>query len=262
MGQCVSSQEEKLQMQLTQETDNIAFLEDNLSLNKTTIKQLLRIFNNIDLHENGTVEYDEFCTIARVETSVFLESLFGFFSSSATSLVLSLTFAEFALFTCFFLTLDRLGMAEFLYMVLTDEEYQFNRHLPKKELQSVEHIADNVKILFGNAWGRGSEGKRNISVGSMDKNHNGRISKKEFVNFLQENRSLLVPAIENQGDLQETLGLPVVTKIFWLSKTGLGNRILPNVVELRDDLHGIIRTERQRNPPNSNPDSNVVDLMV
>eukprot|EP00602_Paraphysomonas_sp_CaronLab_P003703 CAMPEP_0185033308 /NCGR_PEP_ID=MMETSP1103-20130426/22110_1 /TAXON_ID=36769 /ORGANISM="Paraphysomonas bandaiensis, Strain Caron Lab Isolate" /LENGTH=276 /DNA_ID=CAMNT_0027569527 /DNA_START=49 /DNA_END=879 /DNA_ORIENTATION=- len=221
---------------------DIDFLMDYLNLNKSDIKLLKRAFRKIDLHKSGTVDFDEFCVRVKCEPTQFLESIFGFFSSAEVAgkhgHYLSLNFSQFALFVCFFLTLDEPGLAQYLYKILTLSE--FNAHLAKKEILSLSNMEHNIKCLFGKTWG--ADGNVHKKIKKMDIDKDGKLTKEEFVRFCQTNRSLMFPVVAYQMNIREH----IVSLRFWESKAGLGNRLLPSIRDVRDDLDNLQRHHRRQ----------------
>jgi Ca2+-binding EF-hand superfamily protein len=216
---------------------DLDFLKDYLTLTNADIKMLKKGFKKIDLHGSGTVDFDEFCVRIKCESSIFLENIFGFFSSTQHGNYVGLNFAEFALFVCFFLTLDESGLAQYLYKILTYNE--FNSHLTKQQVLSIANIEHNIKCLFGKEL---KDSKLHQSMLKMDANHDGILSREEFIQCCLKNKSLLFPAISLQISMKER----ILTTDYWESKSGLGNRLLGTIRDVRDDLHNLLRDQRRQ----------------
>lgn len=223
----------------TGESDiDVDFLKDYLSLTNSDINLLKKSFHKIDLHGSGTVDFDEFCVRIKCEPSIFLENIFGFFSSTQKGNYVGLNFAEFSLFVCFFLTLDENGVANYLYKILTFTE--FNSHLTKQERLSIRNIEHNIKCLFGKDFN--DPKKLHQTMLKMDSNKDGILSKEEFIECCLKNKSLLFPCISLQISMKER----IISTDYWERKTGLGNRLLGTIRDIRDDLHNLLRDQRRQ----------------
>lgn len=231
---------------------DLDFLKDYLTLTNADIKLLQKGFKKIDLHGSGTVDFDEFCVRIKCESTIFLENIFGFFSSTQQhgGNYVGLNFAEFVLFICFFLTLDESGLAQYLYKILTYNE--FNSHLSKQQVLSIANIEHNIKCLFGKEL---KDSKLHQTMLKMDANHDGILSKDEFIQCCLKNKSLIFPAVSLQISMKER----ILTTNFWESKSGLGNRLLGTIRDVRDDLHNLLRDQRRqrRHPSMAEGDVNV-----
>jgi Ca2+-binding EF-hand superfamily protein len=218
---------------------DLDFLKDYLSLTNSDIKMLQNGFRKIDLRGSGTVDFDEFCVRIRCESTIFLENIYGFFSSAQTQggHFVGLNFAEFSLFVCFFLTLDEPGLAQYLYKILTFNE--FNSHLSKQQTLSIANIEHNIKCLFGKEL---KDSKLHQTMIKMDSNHDGVLSKEEFVQCCLKNKSILFPAVSLQISMKER----ILSMDFWERKSGLGNRLLGTIRDVRDDLHNLLRDQRRQ----------------
>ncbi len=238
MGCCCSTKlESKIQGQTLKDFN---FLRTNLKLDDEDLRLVLKAFRKINLHNNGIVAFDELCARIKCEPSYFLESVFSFFSSSDNTcdkLTVGLNFAEFTLFCSFFLTLDDHGFTEYLFLILTDGE--FNKCLKNKnDTFNIANFNENIHHSFGNAWGK-NERKRSDVAWVFDNSHtklggDGVITKEEFFNGCEKNKSLLFPAKSIQIDMREK----IVNKAFWKCFKGLGTQLLKRDIRaIRDALH-------------------------
>lgn len=214
------------------------FLIDYLSISRKDISTLQRAFRKVDIRHSGMIEFDEFCARLRCEPSLFLESMFGFFSSAKNGNFIAQNFSEFVLFSCFFLTLDEAGLAQYLYIMLVSTDG--NSHLSQKDLLNTHNMEHNVFALFGKAMG--DREKVHKWMTKMDADKNGLVSCSEFVNCCLKYKSLLFPVVRYQMDMRET----IVNPSFWTKRSGLGNRILPAIKDIRDDLHNLLRDQRRQ----------------
>lgn len=224
----------------------INFLMDNLHLTEGDVSKYKKAFKKLDLMQDGFVEFDEFCSRIRCEPTVFLSTLFKFFSSSSVEHQTFLNFSEFILFTTFYLTLDEAGLAKFLYIMLTDPI--FNHRLPKYVKATHGHMENHILLLFGQAWGDPHHIKKVMH--RMDVNKDGLIHSDEFVKSCIHNKSLLFPIVSYQMDMRSR----IISKGFWESKVGLGNGLLRTICNIRNDLHSILETER--------PDTDVAEINI
>ena len=213
------------------------FLTDYLSLTRKDISILHRAFRKIDLRNSGMLEFDEFCVRLRCEPTLFLETVFGFFSSARNGNFMALNFSEFALFSCFFLTLDEAGLAHYLYIILVSNDVGV--HMSKNKLLSVANLQHNVVTLFGKAMG--DKAKVHKWLTKVDADKNGLVTAAEFVGCCTRFKSLLFPVVRYQLDMRER----IVRPSYWELKSGLGNKLLPNITEVRDDLHSLLRDQRR-----------------
>jgi Ca2+-binding EF-hand superfamily protein len=214
------------------------FLSDYLSLSRKEISTLHRAFRKVDVRNSGMVEFDEFCARLKCEPTLFLESMFGFFSSARNGNFIAQNFSEFALFSCFFLTLDEAGLAEYLYVILVSTDG--NAHLSQKDLLNTHNMEHNVFALFGKAMG--DRDKVHKWMKKMDADKNGHVSCSEFVSCCLKHKSLLFPVVRYQMDMREA----ILNPSFWTKRSGLGNKILPTIREIRDDLHNLLRDQRRQ----------------
>jgi len=222
--------------------NGIKFVQKKTGISDQDIAKLYKMFVKIDLTESGLVEFDEFCSRVKCEPTVFLQSLFSFFgsvvdkTSSGNIKMKKLNFPEFALFLCFFLTLNEAGLGQYLYKVLTDDDY--NATLTAKEKESGIYFAKQIKLLFG-SQGSGSSGWANAEkiLKQMDSNNNGKISKNEFEMACHKNKSLVFPIFSYQLDLKTK----IVGAAFWNSKQGLGNDMMVRIGKIRTELHEVLR---------------------
>lgn len=170
------------------------FLHDYLLLSSSDIKKLWKAFRKIDVRGDGFVEFDEFCARIKCETIPFLQNIFCFFGDGRHTLP-ALRFSEFVLFTCFFLSLDEPGLANFLFFVLTDSDFNLNLR-SKTTMLSLEIFEEEIHHLFGSVWGDRKHIHR--AARTLDSNGSGTITMAEFVEGIHHNRSLLFPAVAFQ----------------------------------------------------------------
>lgn len=229
------------------ENTGTKLVQQKTGLSDKDVSKLYKAFVKIDLTESNLVEFDEFCVRVKCEPTVFLQSLFSFFGSvedklSNTNIKLKkLNFPEFLLFLSFFLTLDEDGLAEFLYKVLTDDDY--NSLLTEKEKAAgVKSFAKQIKILFGVEGGNSSWQHVEKILKTMDTNKNGKISKSEFELACHQNKSLIFPIFSYQLDLKTK----IVGKTFWKAKRGLGNRLMGRIGKTRTELHDVLYANRSQ----------------
>mmetsp|Transcript_30697 Transcript_30697/g.57192 ORF Transcript_30697/g.57192 Transcript_30697/m.57192 type:complete len:284 (-) Transcript_30697:171-1022(-) len=209
--------------------DQEKLIQKHFHYSSDDIAQLYTAFRKINLTKAKYIELEEFCLRCKCEETAFLNSIFSFFSSQGHTKYPTLTFAEFAFFISFFLTLDEKGMADYLYKILTDNK--FHPNMSKKERRSLPVLEETILELFGHAWG--SKNKLHHHLAMMDLDHSGTVSEAEFVKNCLKNKSLMFPIVRYQLDLRAK----IVSHPFWSQREGLGNTVLPNLLQIRSELH-------------------------
>lgn len=248
---------------------DIHFLRKNLHYTVREVDILYRAFRKIDVRKNHLVEFDEYCARIRCEPTLFLRQLFTFFSSVQTDprsrTSVALNFAEFVLFTTFFLTLHERGIAKYLFLVLTDSNYNMKTSGDVRML-TLRHIIKDIKELFGDHLIGGEKHiKRAMKV--VDDDENGVVTEVEFIDGCVGNKSMLfapiavqvrckkdiwvIDSVLTENALQSVnsqldMRQKIVGKSFWKAKKGLGDELLADdkIKKLRDELCGLHVSER------------------
>jgi hypothetical protein len=159
----------------------------------------------------------------------------------------SLVFPEFVLLINFFLSLDEIGLAQFLHLLLFDSNFSA-AYFSSRNL-TCDSIERRVQILLGNTWGNTDKIKKNIKkMGGIDRRLEA-VDNQKFVNYCLKNRSLLnlivthhltlkrkIHSICNKNNWEERT--PESGGI-WDGRSGIGNYLMNDINRLRTMLHTI-----------------------
>ena len=229
----------------------IDFLRRELGLTEEEggeeIEKVLHVFREANLHDDGCLAFDEFCMQVKHEPTVFSETVFAFFSSSpsrSSRLTVGLNFAEFLLFSFFYLTMDDDGLIEYLYTILTDKEYNPMIQDSTDDPTDVKNMERNIEHMFGHAWAANDHklvavGHAFDYLGSANK-HDHHITHAKFHEGCKKNTSLIHPAMALQIDMWGR----IVNKSLWKHHRGLGNKLVAKIVTVRDTLHSLMGVQQ------------------
>ena len=159
----------------------------------------------------------------------------------------SLVFPEFLLYVLFFISLDEIGLAQFLHLLLFDTNFSAVMFQQKNiTCESLEH---KVQLLLGGAWGTTNQIKKSIKkMGGYDERISA-INNQQFVNFCLKNRSLLSLIVTHHLNVKRKIHA-ASNKNNWENRTpesgslwdgryGIGNYLMNDISRLRCDLHKI-----------------------
>lgn len=137
---------------------------------------------------------------------------------------------------------DETGLASYLYKILTASKINANLK-EKQKLQSTAVLEETILELFGKTWG--NKQKLHTLISKMDQDHNGSVSEGEFVKNCLKNKSLLFPVIRYQLDLRGR----ILSHPFWTKREGMSNKLLPDLVNMRNNLHQLSSSSPSSSAP-------------
>lgn len=203
----------------------IKYLKSLLFINQNDIQNIWNIFNFYNLHKNSLLSLNEFCSFIHCEENLFLQSLFQFFSSNKDN---KLTFCEFLLFCYFYLTLKEENLAEYLFIIITNNY--------KIKITSLT-IEEYIFKLFGDVWGN----EKNIhhALNVIDHDFNGEVTLNQFKNGLKLNKSLLFLIFSYQTDIREK----IISRSYWEERENIGSMLIGSILDIRRELHRLEEEE-------------------
>lgn len=220
---------------------------DNLHLSDRDIDSLYRDFRKIDKNKQQRITYDNYCIFLKVKPLPLLSTIFHYFSMCLDALV----FPEFVLLATFFLSLDEIGLAQFLHLLLFDTNFS-TAYLKAKNV-SFDTTERQFQLLLGSTWGNTENIKKIIrKMGGVDHSI-GAINNQSFVNYCLKNRSLLNLIVTHHLTLKRKIHT-IGTKNNWEERTpesggiwdgrsGIGNHLMNEIKRIKTVLHKIENNE-------------------
>lgn len=184
-------------------------------LSDSEINKMYQSFCNFDVNGSGEVSYVEFLTILDLEDTPISREVFNEMDDSHDW---NMTFREFVLNMWMFCTRSKQSISMFAFDIFDeDDSGSLNQ----------EEITDMVGRIYGK---KGLSHDIRLIIKKMDKNKDGKIDRKEFVDSVDKFPGLLFPAFH----LQTTFREHVVNEKFWIEKQLQAGAVrkMPEVIEL------------------------------
>ena len=168
-------------------------------------------FQKLDVSGDNEIEYAELCAVLRLESNEFTKEIFSECDWQKNG---NINFCEFTMSMWAFLARDQAGLAEFAFEVFDADDTGI---LGGEEIETMVAMVYGLKTKEGwtnmGAHDGGNKTDRHIKtvMSKLDKNHDGKVSKKEFVERSRLLPMLLQPAFDVQESLIELCG----GKRFW-----------------------------------------------
>lgn len=205
------------------------------------MNSLYQDFRKIDKSKLHQISYSDYCTYLKQKQLPLIQTIFHYFSSRVDGLV----FPEFVLFMVFFLSLDEIGLAQFLHLLLFDEKFSSD-YLAARNIK-YDTIERKIQILIGGAWGNGNNIKKIIrKMGGLGQTGLA-VDAQSFVNYCLKNRSLITLIVTHHLNLKRKIYTganknnweernPTSSSV-WDGRFGLGNYLMNDIAKMRIVVH-------------------------
>lgn len=184
-------------------------------LSDDDINKMYEAFCRFDVNGSGEVSYVEFLTILDLEDTPISREVFNEMDDSKDW---NMTFREFVLSMWMFCTRSKHSISMFAFDIFDEDD---------SGSLNVDEITDMVTRIYGK---KGLSHDIRLIIKKMDKNKDGKIDKKEFVDSVAKFPGLLFPAFH----LQTTFREHCISEKFWFDKQLQAGAIrkMPEVIAL------------------------------
>lgn len=184
-------------------------------LSDSEIDKMYESFRKFDVNGSGQVSYVEFLTILDMEDTPIAREVFNEMDDSKDW---NMTFREFVLSMWMFCTRSKHSISMFAFDIFDEDD---------SGSLNTDEITDMVSRIYGK---KGLSHDIRLIIKKMDKNKDGKIDKKEFVDSVDKFPGLLFPAFH----LQTTFRQHCVSEKFWIDKQLQAGAIrkMPEVIAL------------------------------
>jgi hypothetical protein len=198
--------------------NSLEYLTESLMMENLDICATFKEFKKFDTHNTGVITYDEFCKyLGYKPTDNLTKTVFMYFSANYNNGEQQvLNFPAYILFTHFFMTIDEIGLQQFLYVMIRDKK--FHRRVYGNKII----FSNLLDMILGTSW------NNTLKNDLIEMQNNQELTIGTFLNLCKKNSHCIADLVKLQCKLRQHI-ITSQNAQQWSQRLGLGNQIVDKI---------------------------------
>jgi hypothetical protein len=201
--------------------NSLEYLTQSLMMKNFDICATFKQFQKFDIHSSGVITYEAYCNrLGCKPKDNLMKYVFMYFGANYNNGEQQvLNFPAYILFTHFFMTLDEIGLQQFLYIIIRDKK--FHRRIFDNKMS----FANLIDTIVGRAW------SDKLKDELIEMQNNQELTIGTFLNLCKRNPQCIAELLKFQCRLRQYIITPQNAKQ-WSQRLGLGNQIVDKINQI------------------------------